>query len=84
MTEIKFNAAAAEKLVREMEAYCQSMSREGGELLDLLENANEWNDSQSQIFTEDLMEISKMLVEALGNYSTYMDIFSKRIAELRG
>lgn len=84
MTEIKFTAAAAEKLVQEMEAYCQSMSKEGSDLLDLLESAGEWNDTQSQMFSDYIMEISKMLVEALGNYSTYMDIFSNRIAELRG
>ena len=83
MTEIRFNASAAEKLVQEMDAYCQSMSREGSEILDLLEGAGEWDDKQSQVFSEYIMEISKMLVEALGNYSTYMDIFSKRIAELR-
>lgn len=84
MTEIKFNALAAEKLVQEMEVYCQNMSKEGGELLDLLETMGEWNDMQSQLFSEYIMEISKMLVKALGNYCTYMDIFSMRIAELRG
>lgn len=84
MTEIKFNGAAAERLVREMESYCQSMSQDGSELLDLLENAGEWSDPQAETFSENVMEISKMLVEALNNYSTYMDIFSKRIAELRG
>ena len=84
MTEVKFNAAAAEKLIQEMEAYCQNMSREGSELLDLLNNVHEWNDSRAQLFSDAIMEISKMLVEALGNYSTYMDIYSKRVAELRG
>ena len=82
MTGIKFNADAAKSLVQEMEIYCQSMSKEASDLLDLLEGTGEWNDKQAQVFSEYIMSVSKMLVEALGNFSAYMDIFSKRIAEL--
>ena len=81
---VRFDAVAAETLVQQMEEYCQAMSQEGAELLDILECTGEWKDIQAQSFSDHVMKISKDLVKELENYSNYMEIYKSRIAELRG
>ena len=81
---IKFNAAAAERLIQQMETYCQSMSKDGSDILDILDAVGEWNDVQMQAFATNITEISKGLVSALNNYSEYMELYQQRVEELRG
>lgn len=81
---IKFNAAAAERLIQQMETYCQSMSKDGSDILEILDAVGEWNDGQMQAFATNITEISKGLVSALNNYSEYMELYKQRVDELRG
>lgn len=81
---IKFDAAAAEKLIEQMDQYCSSIQREATEMLDILEFSGEWDDSQHRIFLNCIEDVSRDLIKSLKLQSNYMQIFSERVAELRG
>ncbi len=81
---VKFDAAAAEKLIEQMDQYCSSIQSEATEMLDILELYGEWNDSQHQVFHDSVVEVSRDLIKAMELQSNYMQIFSERVAELRG
>ena len=81
---VKFDAAAAEKLIEQMDQYCSSIQREATEMLDILELSGEWDDSQHQAFHNSVVELSRDLIKSLEIQSNYMQIVSERVAELRG
>lgn len=80
---VKFDAAAAETLIKEMDSYCLSMQKEAIEIFDILEFSGEWNDGQRGMFQENVTTISKDLSEAMRLESEYMRVFEERVAELR-
>ena len=80
---VKFDAAAAEKLIEQMDNFCLSIQHEATEMLDILERSGDWDDIQHRVFHDNIMEISQDLVKALKLQSDYMQVFSERVAELR-
>lgn len=82
--DIKFNADSAEELVKKMDSYCTAIFYDAKELLDIVEYNGEWDDSQNKYFYETISAISEDLCQALQMESDYRNLFSERIAELRG
>ena len=80
---VKFDAAAAEKLIEQMDGFCSSIQREAVDILDILELSGEWKDTQHSRFHEQIMEINKDLIKALQLQSDYIQLFSERVEELR-
>ena len=80
---VKFDAAAAEKLIEQMDGFCSSIQREAVDILDILELSGEWNDAQHSRFHRQIMEINKDLIKALQLQSEYMQLFTERVEELR-
>lgn len=81
---VRFDAASAEALIQNMDAYCLSMQKNAIDLLDLLELSGEWQDPQALEFHKMIMAISKDLCDAMQLESEYMEVFKERVAELRG
>lgn len=80
---VKFDAAAAEKLIEQMDGFCSSIQREAVDILDILELSGEWSDAQHSRFHGQIMEINGDLIKALQLQSEYMQLFSERVEELR-
>ena len=80
---VKFDAAAAEKLIEQMDSFCSSIQHEATEMIDILERSGDWDDIQHRAFHDNIMGISQDLVKALKLQSDYMQVFSERVAELR-
>ena len=81
---VKFDAAAAEKLIEQMDIFCSSIQRDAVDILDILEISGNWDDDQYHNFHDNIMAINQDLVRALNTQSEYMQIFMDRVTELRG
>lgn len=81
---VKFDAAAAEKLIEQMNIFCSSVERDAVDILDLLELFGSWDDLQYQNFHNNIMELNKDLLHALTLQSEYLQLFQQRVNELRG
>ena len=82
--DIKFDAAAAEQLIQQMDVYCSGITKETRDILDVVGNSGEWNDTQMKEFQKNITEIAKNLNKALSFSSEYIRIFHQRVTELRG
>lgn len=82
--DIKFDAADAEQLIRQMSTYCQEIVDETRALLSVTDNSSAWNDNQSVAFKNNMTELAKDLDKALSLESEYMRTFHQRVTELRG
>lgn len=82
--DIKFDAIAAERLIRQMDKHCTNIKKEKGDLLSVLENSRGWQDNQMRAFQTNITEIAKDLKQVLALESEYMRIFCQRVMELRG
>lgn len=81
---VKFDAAAAESLIGQMDGFCSAIQREAVDILDILELSGEWDDPQLRRFHETIQEINKDLMTALRLQDSYMRLFAERVEELRG
>ena len=81
--DVRFNANAAESLIRQMDKYCSGIQKETKALLDILNSAGDWNDNQKKAFQTNVIEIAKDLEKALVLESNYMNTFSQRVDEIR-
>ena len=82
--DIKFDAAAAEQLIRQMSRYCQGIVDETRALLSITDSSSTWNDNQSVAFKNNMTELAKDLNKALSMESEYIRTFHQRVTELRG
>ena len=82
--EIKFDAAAAEVLLQEMQKYCSSIQKEARDILDIVNSSDKWNDNQNQAFQNNVYELAKDLNKTLSFESEYMRTFYERVVELKG
>ena len=82
--DIKFDAVAAEALIRQMDQYCLSIQKDARDLIDILRNTESWQDNQMRAFQENINELAKNLNQALSLESEYMRTFHQRVKELRG
>ena len=82
--DIKFDAQAAEVLLRQMDIYCSGIQKETKELLAILKNSGQWNDNQMKAFQTNITEIAKDLNQALILEGDYMRTYYQRVQELRG
>ncbi len=82
--DIKFDAAAAEKLIQQMDKYCSGMQKETRALLDVLKNPGDWKDNQMQAFQANMTELAKDLQQALTLEGDYLRTYDQRVRELRG
>ena len=80
---VKFDAAAAERLIEQMDGFCSAIQREAVDILDILELSGEWDDSQLRRFQDNIMEINKDLMTALQLQDNYMRLYAERVEELR-
>lgn len=81
---IKFDANAAELLLKSMGSYCINIQKAGNELVSILNDTGTWSDPQNKAFKKNVDQLIHDLNEALILQSEYMDTFSQRINELRG
>ena len=82
--DIKFDAAAAERLLQQMDKYCTGIQKEAKDLLAILKNAGQWNDNQMKAFQANITDIAKDLNQALSLEGDYMRTYYQRLRELRG
>ncbi len=52
---VKFDAAAAERLIGQMDGFCFAIQREAVDILDILELSGKWYYSQHRRFHENIM-----------------------------
>ena len=81
--DIKFDAAAAEQLLRPMDIYCSGIMKETKALLAVLRTPGQWNDNQSKAFQANITSIAKDLNQALALEGDYMRTYYQRVQELR-
>lgn len=84
MSEIRFDAGAAERLISEMNEYCTGVQKETRDILSILNSADTWNDRQAKAFQINMSEIGKDLNQALRHEGDYMKLYYQRVQELRG
>ena len=82
--KIIFDRVEAESLLRSMNEYCGGIQSEMIALLRLMDYPAEWRDGQQRSFQENLREIARELNGVLKLESDNMNIFYKRVMELRG
>ncbi len=82
--DIKFDAAAAERLLQQMDKYCTGIQKETKDLLAILKNSGQWNDNQMIAFQANITDIAKDLNQALILEGDYMRTYYQRVQELRG
>ncbi len=84
MSEIRFDAGAAERMISEMNTYCTGVQKETRDILSILNSADTWNDRQTKAFHANMSEIAKDLNQALRHEGDYMRAYHRRVQELRG
>ena len=62
---IKFDAVAAERLIRQMDKYCFGIQKEAKDLLAVIKSPGDWQDNQMKAFQTNINEIAKDLNQAL-------------------
>ena len=82
--DIKFDAAAAEQLIKQMDKYCRGVQKETRDLLDIMKNSSGWNDNQKKAFESNINELAGDLNQALRMEADYMKTYDQRVRELRG
>ena len=80
---IVFDMVAADELLRQMNEYCTGIQRETVTLLEGMDRPAEWRDSQYEAFQTKLLEIAGGLKDVLRLESDNMNIFYRRVVELR-
>ena len=81
--DIKFDAAAAERLIQQMDKYCSGIQKEARDLLAVMKNPGEWQDNQMRVFQTNIYEIAEDLNQVLKMESEYIGTFHQRVEELR-
>ena len=82
--DIKFDAAAAEQLIKQMDKYCRGVQKETRDLLDMMKSSGGWNDNQKKAFESNINELAGDLNQALRLEADYMKTYDQRVRELRG
>lgn len=82
--DVKFDANAALSLLKQMDKYCSSIVKETRNLMTVVNNSGDWQDTQSQAFQENIIDIAKDLDRVLALESEYMRTYDRRIKELVG
>lgn len=82
--DIKFDATAAEQLIKQMDKYCRGVQKETRDLLDIMKTSGGWNDNQKKAFESNINELAGDLNRALKLEADYMRTFDQRVRELRG
>lgn len=82
--DIRFDANAAEELIRQMDAYCKDIVKETRLLLDVVNDNLAWDDLQRKAFQNNINELAKDLNNALALERDYMLTFRQRVLELKG
>lgn len=82
--DIKFDAYAAEELLKQMDIYCRGVMNETRALLNTVRKTDGWNDLQKDSFRNNVEELARDLNSALSLESDYMRTFHERVTELRG
>lgn len=82
--DVRFDSAAAEQLLRQMDVYCTGVVKETRSLLEITKTSTDWNDNQAKAFSANMRGIAEDLNKALALESEYMKSFYQRIQELKG
>ncbi len=82
--DIKFDADAAEQLIKQMDKYCRGVQKETKDLLDAVRSSGGWDDYQKKAFESNIIELAGDLNQALSLEADYMRTFDQRVRELRG
>ena len=82
--DIKFDAAAAEQLIKQMDKYCRGVQKETRDLRDIMKTSGGWNDNQKKAFESNINELAGDLNQALRMEADYMKTYDQRVRELRG
>ncbi len=82
--DIKFDATAAEQLIKQMDKYCRGVQKETRDLLDIMKTSGGWNDNQKKAFESNINELAGDLNQALRMEADYMKTYDQRVRELRG
>ncbi len=82
--DIRFDAAAAEQLIRQMDDYCREIQKETKDLLAILKTTEQWRDYQKKAFETNIISLAGDLNKALSLEGDYMQMYYQRVQELRG
>ena len=82
--DVKFDAVAAERLIKNMDEYYNALRGEVAALNNTLRLTDQWNDPQATVFRSYIEELYRKMQEALRKQYEYKQIFEKRVQELRG
>lgn len=81
--DVKFDAVAAERLIKNMDEYYNALRGEVATLNNTLRLTDQWNDPQATVFRSYIEELYRKMQEALRKQYEYKQIFEKRVQELR-
>ncbi len=81
--DVKFDAVAAERLIKNMDEYYNALRGEVAALNNTLRLTDQWNDPQATVFRSYIEELYRKMQEALRKQYEYKQIFEKRVQELR-
>lgn len=80
--DIRFDKAAAEELIFEMNRYCDNIQNLGKDLQNIIESGYEWDDPQFYAFRNCMKEIITDLDKILNFEDEYAKTFRQRVQEL--
>lgn len=81
--DVKFDAVAAERLIKNMDEYYNALRGEVAALNNTLRLTDQWNDPQATVFRSYIEELYRKMQEELRKQYEYKQIFEKRVQELR-
>lgn len=84
MSDVRFDASAAEQLIYQMDLYCTGVQTEAKDLLSVLNESGDWKDNQMEAFHRNMIALASDLDRALKLESEYMRTYHQRVRELKG
>ena len=82
--DVRFDSNAAQKLIESMNDYCHEIEIDAVEVLKLTDSIPEWQDDQAKQFCQSIRLICKDLSKVLHLEGEYLNLYQKRVNELRG
>ena len=79
--DVKFDAVAAERLIKNMDEYYNALRGEVAALNNTLRLTDQWNDPQATVFRSYIEELYRKMQEELRKQYEYKQIFEKRVQE---
>jgi hypothetical protein len=82
--DFKFDANAAEYLIKRMNKCCSTISKESKNLQRIISDNVKWNDNQKRAFCNNITALGIDLDETVSLEQEYIEYYEQKVNELRG